>query len=535
MRFVFIVCLFLSLCSFGQTDTLFYDDLTRREVGDYHEIYFKSRMTGMDDTLRLKKGKWFYQDSLGNNLVELHFKVNKRKQRFYKDGLEVFMHPATGDTLLMRNYREGRVMEQIAFKTGILKIENTIYHIYKDFGAFTIAEYRFDYEGTQDFASVWKSSMEDPTAIFRDTAYLRMEREIGDPSLLQPASFSTKAEYNYVSNPEFEKHPSAYFSIMSFENHVSDWSVASISPDLYLSPTGAISGNSYLGIRVFSLRKDIEYVQNRLKAPLEKDSTYCFSAYLKLSPKSRYASNAFGFLLSKEEVYIDTDQLLKIQASKRLDNQILNYKTRWMKVQCTYTAKGGEKFLTLGSFQNHKELKMIEVPGDAPESYYYLEDVSLVPISKEEDCACNFADDRIDTLEMPPSWTETDTEESQSAFDTLKKGDKLILDDIHFENDKAIILAESFATLSSVLDYLLNNRKVRVEISGHTSSLGSARHNYILSEKRANSVLKFLIKNGVDEKRIETAGYGPDYPIASDDTPEGQKENRRVEFKILSL
>ncbi len=79
MRFVFIVCLFLSLCSIGQTDTLFYDDLTRREVGDYHEIYFKSRMTGMDDTLRLKKGKWFYQDSLVNNLVELHFKVNKRK------------------------------------------------------------------------------------------------------------------------------------------------------------------------------------------------------------------------------------------------------------------------------------------------------------------------------------------------------------------------------------------------------------------------------------------------------------------------
>lgn len=351
----------------------------------------------------------------------------------------------------------------------------------------------------------------------------------------QLASFSTKAEYNYVINPEFEKHPSVYFSIMSFENHVSDWSVASISPDLYLSPTGAISGNSYLGIRVFSLRKDIEYVQNRLKAPLEKDSTYCFSAYLKLSLKSRYASNAFGFLLSEDEVYIDTDQLLKIQASKRLDNQILNYKTRWMKVQCTYTAKGGEKFFTLGSFQNHKELKIIEVPGDAPESYYYLEDVSLVPISKEGDCACNFADDRIDTLDMPPSWTETDTEESQSAFDTLKKGDKLILDDIHFENDKAIILAESFAMLSRVLDYLLNNRKVRVEISGHTSSLGSARHNYILSEKRANSALKFLIKNGVNEKRIETAGYGPGYPIASDDTPEGQKENRRVEFKILPL
>jgi len=73
-----------------------------------------------------------------------------------------------------------------------------------------------------------------------------------------PASFSTKAEYNYISNPEFEKHPSAYFSIMSFEDQVSDWSVASISPDFYLSKVGALSGNSYVGIRVFSLRKDID-------------------------------------------------------------------------------------------------------------------------------------------------------------------------------------------------------------------------------------------------------------------------------------
>ncbi len=521
-----------------ESDSILYDDLVHEQIGEYVKIPFQSRMTGIEDTLYLKNGKWMSLDSFGNLLIESNYTVNKRKKKSTKNGLELYLNPDSGDTMLMRNYRQGAVAEQLALKAGILAIENTIYHIYKDFGSFTVAEYRQDYTGTSDFTSIWKSSIEDSTTIFLDTTYLRAEQEMGDPTLLQPPSFSTKAEYNYISNPEFEHHPQAYFSIMSFENQILDWSVASISPDLYLSPTAALSGNSYIGIRVFSLKKDIEYVQNRLRFPLEKDSTYCFSAYLKLSAGSQYASNAFGFLFSTEPVYIDTDQLLKVQPSKRLTTQILNYKTRWMKVQCTYKATGGERYITLGSFQNHKELKLVKVPGKSHESYYYIEDVSLVPISKDEDCECNFEDRRVfplDSSKTELDSTVVETVENSTPFDTLKKGDRLILDNIHFENDEAVLLPESYATLVAVVQFMLANKKAKVEISGHTSSLGSLRHNYILSEKRTKSVLKFLLKNGVEEDRVKIAGYGPDYPIASDETPEGQKENRRVEFKVLSI
>lgn len=514
----------------AQTDTIFYGDIIQEEVGEYLEIPFKSRMTGLADTLRLRKGEWEFRDSFGTTHVISHYRANKRRQTSKKEGLEIYLEPNTGDTLLMRNYSDGRVIEQLALKESILKIENTIFHIYKDFGSYTVAEYRYDYTGTSDFTTIWKSSIEDPTRIFSDTAYLAAEKALGDPSLLQPASFTTKAEYNYISNPEFEHHPKAFFSIMSFEDHVTDWSVASISPDLYLSPTGALSGNSFLGIRVFSLKKDIEYVQNKLRFPLEKDSLYCFSAYLKLSPGSQYATNAFGFLFSNEPTYIDTDELLKVKASKHLNTQILNYKTRWMKVQCTYTAKGGEQYVTIGSFQNHKELKLVKVPGTTPESYYYIEDVSLVPIANEENCACNFSDNRIDTISQVDSIPQVDL---STPFDTLKKGDKLILDNIHFENDEAVLLAESYPTLATVVEYMLNNKRIKVEISGHTSSLGSKRHNYILSQKRADAVLRFLKNNGVAEDRVKTVGYGPEFPIASDETEEGQKENRRVEFKVL--
>ncbi len=515
-------------------DTIYYDKLYRENVGEQIEVKYKSRTTGRWEKDYLPNGKWKSLDSNGNVLVETNFAYNKRKQTSRKDGLQVFLDPSTGDTLLMRQFSKGRLTQQLGLQPAILVVENDVLHIYKDFGSYTIAEYRKNYSGGSDFTTIWKSSIEDPTDILNDPDYLAVEKQIGDTTLLQPASFTTKAEYNYISNPEFEKHPSAYFSIMSFDDQITDWSVASISPDFYLSNVGALSGNSYVGIRVFSLRKDIEYIQNKLRQPLVKDSIYCFSTYLKLSPGSRYATNAFGFLLSKEKVTIDTDELLTIKPSKNLNTQILNYKSSWMKVQCTYKAKGGERYLTLGSFQNHKELKLIEVPGKSPECYYYIDDVSLVPIASEQECACNFADSRIDEGIVADS-TPVDTVEETNIFEKMKLGDTLILDNIHFDNDESKLLAESFSTLYELLVFMHKYERIKIKIAGHTSSVGGYTHNVVLSERRAAAVKRFLTNNGVDEKRIETEGHGPDYPIAPNDTPEGQKENRRVDFTIIEI
>tara|TARA_B110000902_G_scaffold108089_1_gene127705 strand:+ start:8142 stop:9740 length:1599 start_codon:yes stop_codon:yes gene_type:complete len=529
MRLVTLFLLLYSGALLAQ-DTIHYDRLYNKNVGETIEIAYKSRSTGNWEKDYLPNGKWQSLDSNGNVLVETNFRYNRRKKNTKKDGLQVFLDPKTGDTLLMRQFNQGRLVQQLGLQSAILVVDNDVLHIYKDFGSYTIAEYRKNYSGTADFTSIWKSSIEDPSAILRDSNYLRLERQIGDSTLLLPASFSTKSEYNHVSNSEFEKHPNAYFSIMSFENQLTDWSAASISPDFYLSKVGAISGNGYVGIRVFSLRKDVEYVQNRLRKPLKKDSVYCFSAHLKLSPGSRYATNAFGFLLTKEKVFIDTEELLSVKPSKNLNTQILNYKTQWMKVQCTYTAKGGERYLTLGSFQNHKGLKLIEVPGQSPECYYYMEDVSLVPIDKEEDCACNFADAREQT--GTSDWVRQIELPERTVFENLHVGDTVILNNIHFDNDASKLLAESFSTLYELLVFLQKNKKVDVKISGHTSSVGGYSHNVVLSERRASAVKRFLTNNGVDTDRIEIEGFGPDYPIASNDTEKGQKENRRVDFSI---
>jgi outer membrane protein OmpA-like peptidoglycan-associated protein len=75
---------------------------------------------------------------------------------------------------------------------------------------------------------------------------------------------------------------------------------------------------------------------------------------------------------------------------------------------------------------------------------------------------------------------------------------------------------------------------VKIEVQGHTDSRGGKNYNRKLSQKRADSVRKWLVTNGqIDGSRINAHGYGMEQPIADNATPDGRQKNRRVQFKIL--
>ncbi|MFH1436746.1 MAG: OmpA family protein [Pseudomonadota bacterium] len=90
----------------------------------------------------------------------------------------------------------------------------------------------------------------------------------------------------------------------------------------------------------------------------------------------------------------------------------------------------------------------------------------------------------------------------------------------------------SFKILDVVADVLNMNPGISIEVQGHTDDTGERDHNLELSQKRAESVMGYLVEKGIDEKRLEAKGYGPDKPIADNETKKGKEENRRVEFKI---
>ncbi len=105
---------------------------------------------------------------------------------------------------------------------------------------------------------------------------------------------------------------------------------------------------------------------------------------------------------------------------------------------------------------------------------------------------------------------------------------------INFRRNSADIKASSFPTLKKAVQVFKDYPALRVEISGHTSNEGKREFNMKLSRKRAVAVKEFLVSAGIDEKRIGTIGYGPDKPIADNETKEGQEKNRRIEFRLLS-
>ncbi|HEY5938790.1 MAG TPA: OmpA family protein [Kofleriaceae bacterium] len=109
-----------------------------------------------------------------------------------------------------------------------------------------------------------------------------------------------------------------------------------------------------------------------------------------------------------------------------------------------------------------------------------------------------------------------------------------ITEKIQFEHDKAAIMAISFGLLDEIVAVIKKNPHIKkIQIEGHASSEGDARHNQKLSEDRAGSVMKYLTEHGVAPTMLIAKGYGIDQPIADNATEAGREQNRRVEFNII--
>jgi len=103
---------------------------------------------------------------------------------------------------------------------------------------------------------------------------------------------------------------------------------------------------------------------------------------------------------------------------------------------------------------------------------------------------------------------------------------------ITFRTDSADVRSDFYGVLDSVSLVLKEYDKTLVEVAGHTDSTGSDQYNQTLSERRANSVAQYLQSRGLNQQRVLTVGGGENYPVASNDTPEGRQLNRRVELSL---
>ena len=104
---------------------------------------------------------------------------------------------------------------------------------------------------------------------------------------------------------------------------------------------------------------------------------------------------------------------------------------------------------------------------------------------------------------------------------------------LRFESGKSAIRPQFYAVLDEIVTVLGKNPSMKVEIQGHTDNRGAAAYNLSLSQRRARAVMNYLTSQGVDSQRLTSDGYGPNNPIADNDSELGRAKNRRVELNPI--
>ncbi len=151
-------------------------------------------------------------------------------------------------------------------------------------------------------------------------------------------------------------------------------------------------------------------------------------------------------------------------------------------------------------------------------------DANGCPIDEDNDGVFNMDDDCPRT---PPGF------KVNARGCVVEEQTVIVLKSVHFAFDSAELTREARVLLDRVVEGLRNQQSLRMAIAGHTDSLGTEAYNQALSLRRADSVRRFLVEQGIASDRLLSEGFGELRPIADNETEEGRASNRRVEFRAL--
>ncbi len=141
----------------------------------------------------------------------------------------------------------------------------------------------------------------------------------------------------------------------------------------------------------------------------------------------------------------------------------------------------------------------------------------------------NDNDGVLDANDECPNTVGLESNNGCPAKVITRKG--LILEGVQFASGRTVLKRSSYVTLNKVVESLTEWPNVKLEIQGHTDNTGKYSSNKRISQKRAETVLEYLVNKGIARKRLTAVGYGPDTPTASNSTRAGRAKNRRVEMK----
>lgn len=330
---------------------------------------------------------------------------------------------------------------------------------------------------------------------------------------------------NFIENPSFEllnEIPTQYTGTFSkFNRKIKFWSSPNQgSPDILCSPVlhkirpkrpkidltkyQPRTGKVMAGIKTYGCASGTlhckEYLQIKSKYPIRAGKEFYYELWV-MPVDSSIRVNAFGVALSKNKIQ-DLFGVGRLDIYPAHVNDTLMNQSDWQKVSGVFQADDDYEYIIFGNFYEDDIVTNEAVSGGLDYSYYLIDDILVKPL---------YPEDMV---------LETDS--------------AIVLNNVHFELNSAILQSASFPQLDQLVTDLQNNKSYSLSIFGHTDDLGTTAYNLSLSEKRASAVAAYLIEKGIRQDRITTKGMGNQFPI-SDNTDEISRQlNRRVEIKYLS-
>ncbi len=344
------------------------------------------------------------------------------------------------------------------------------------------------------------------------------------------AGFSFVQGQNLILNPSFEEYLKCPEDLGTFAYDVKHWNSATAgSTDYFNSCSESMgipknfngeqqpyNGQAYAGLYLIAPSDYREYLQVPFKYELEEDHVYELSFWLSLAESSDYAVRDFEILLNEREVLIDKKtNLLKGEIAKYKGNRIHSLQTRkpsfnlnrdqWFQIKFKFKAKGFEKFLIFGNLKtNRSTLKREAISwGTKRGSYYYIDDFSLVQ------------------LDPPPKDYKTEV--------------LYTFEDVYFAFDSAFLNEKSRESVKRLKVFLDEHPNYKITIIGNTDSQGSDAYNQQLAFNRAKGIALYLENLGLGNNRLEVKSQGSQYPRATNESTEGRRLNRRVEFVLTQI
>ena len=300
-------------------------------------------------------------------------------------------------------------------------------------------------------------------------------------------------------------------------------------------------GDNYAGLVVYSPKDKIarNYITSPLTQPMLKGKKYCVSMYISLAEGSKFATNNLGINFHKKQPkQEDNKTIIEKTSILHPNSKLVSATYGWEKVCGTYISEGGEEFITIGNFtatdksKIEKTLKIKDYKGVISEfAYYYVDNISVVMVEQKSACECGNQENNKETyyhkiIMLEEKMTPIQRIEAHTAF---------------FPFGKYELQETNRSTIDAVIREMKTNPTFIIELFGHLdvneAELATKKPLFAdLSNRRIREVMKYMIENGIEEKRLISTPKDEKEPneeiIEEDDEDLKLAKNRRVMFII---